>query len=202
VSYAALSRLRKRRSASVGPAATSFLDPRGDRRRVGPGHTAQPGSLPLDRLAKLTFGRALEDAGDLGQQVGAAARELALGHCGGSLRAGNPPAAAQAVDEIYSQVRAAILASRPALRSALPVKRTRVSRSWSWRTVRRNSKRSSFSSMQIQDRQLSLRERAQEMEFELRRLALDRADENEKAANQRLERADTTRLRAVWCASS
>lgn len=30
------------------------------------------------------------------------------------LRAGNPPAAAQAMDEMYSQVRAAISASRPA----------------------------------------------------------------------------------------
>lgn len=30
-----------------------------------------------------------------------------------SLRAGNPPAATQAVDEMYSQVRAAISASRP-----------------------------------------------------------------------------------------
>lgn len=40
---------------------------------------------------------------------------------------------------------------------------------------------------------MELRRRAQEMEYELRRLALDRADENEKTANKRLERADTAR---------
>jgi hypothetical protein len=62
--------------------------------------------------------------------------------------------------------------------------------------------------MTMQERELALRERAQEMEFALRRLALDRADDNEKAANARLERADTALLKfarrgqtfAMWLA--
>ena len=46
------------------------------------------------RLIELALGRALEDPGDLGQQVGPAARELAeLGHRGGFFIAGELPPA-------------------------------------------------------------------------------------------------------------
>jgi hypothetical protein len=61
----------------------------------------------------------------------------------------------------------------------------------------------------VQRKQLELQERAQEAELDLRRLALDRADENEKAAEARLARADQARIAfvrrgqtvAIWLAA-
>lgn len=74
---------RRRRHPRGLPPAPPLLDPCRDRLRVGPGQAAQGRGLPAGRLVKLTLARALKDAGDLGEQVGAAASELAEpGHRG------------------------------------------------------------------------------------------------------------------------
>ena len=58
------------------PPAPALGDPSRDRLRVGARLAAQACSLTGKRLVQLTLGRALEDVGDLGQQVGPTAREL------------------------------------------------------------------------------------------------------------------------------
>jgi hypothetical protein len=65
------------------------IDPRRDRLRVRPGRTAERRRLADERLVELAFAGALKNAGHLGQQIGAAARERGkLGHRGGLLVAG------------------------------------------------------------------------------------------------------------------
>jgi hypothetical protein len=55
---------------------------------MGASLAAQSRGLPGERLAELAFGRALEDPGNLGQQVTPPARQRAeLGHRGGFLAA-------------------------------------------------------------------------------------------------------------------
>jgi hypothetical protein len=72
--------------AGVGGPAPPFLYPPRYRLRVGTGLEAQAGSLPGERLVRLPFRGALEDPGDLGQQVGPAARDGAEpGYRGGFL---------------------------------------------------------------------------------------------------------------------
>ena len=72
-------------AGALGP-VPPFLGPPRDRLRIGPGFAAQVRSLPYERLVELTFRRALEDPGDLGGQVGSAARDgTEFGHGGGFL---------------------------------------------------------------------------------------------------------------------
>lgn len=75
--------------AGVFGPAPPFLNPPRYRLRVSPGLTAQVRSLPGERLVQLPFRGALEDTGDLGQQVGPAARDGAEpGYRGGFLVSG------------------------------------------------------------------------------------------------------------------
>ena len=67
----------ERRLPRRGRASAPLLNPRRDCLRVSPGLAAQHRSLPLERLVQLSLGRAFQDPGHLGQQVGTAARELA-----------------------------------------------------------------------------------------------------------------------------
>jgi hypothetical protein len=72
--------------ASVRLPCSAHLDPPRDRLRISPGLAAQPGRLPREAFAELPPARALLDARRLGQQIGAAVRELAqLGHRSGFL---------------------------------------------------------------------------------------------------------------------
>jgi hypothetical protein len=59
-----------------GPAA-SLLDPSRDQDLIGTRQAAQLCGLPSKRLVQLAFGSAFEDPGDLGEQIGPPARELA-----------------------------------------------------------------------------------------------------------------------------
>ncbi|SRR6266851_1464329 len=82
----------ERRPPCRSPAPPPLLRPHRYRVRVGPGLPAQPRGLPGQRLIQVALGRALEEPGHLGQQVGPAAREIAQrGHRGGLLVAGELP---------------------------------------------------------------------------------------------------------------
>jgi hypothetical protein len=65
--------LLTRRVPDGTAAAAPFLEPCGDRFRVGPGFPAQPGGLTGEPLVQLPLVRALEHPGDLGEQVSPAA---------------------------------------------------------------------------------------------------------------------------------
>ena len=83
---------RERRHPRSGCPSPAFLDPRRNRGLVGACLAAQPRGLPGERLVKLSLGRALEDPGNLGQQVGPAAGQLAeRGHRGCFLVFGELP---------------------------------------------------------------------------------------------------------------
>ena len=67
----------------------TLRDPTGYRLQVGLRLGGTAARRTGQRLVQLAFARSLEDPGDLGEQVGTAARELAeLGHRGGLLVAG------------------------------------------------------------------------------------------------------------------
>jgi hypothetical protein len=75
----------RRLACGLGP-APSFGDPLRDKGGLGSGQSAQGGGLAGERLIVPALGRALEDAGHLGQQVGPAAGEVAeFSHRGGLL---------------------------------------------------------------------------------------------------------------------
>lgn len=77
---------RERRHIRRGPPVPPLLDPRRDLLRVGPGLPAQSRGLARERLIQLALTGALENAGDLGQQVGPAVSEIREGiHGGGFL---------------------------------------------------------------------------------------------------------------------
>ena len=77
---------RERRPRRGGPPAPPLLDPRRDRLRVSARLAAQRRGLADERLIELALAGALEDPGDLGQEVGAAARQLGQrGYRGGLL---------------------------------------------------------------------------------------------------------------------
>jgi hypothetical protein len=78
----------RRLACGLGP-APSFGGPSRDEGVVGSGEPAQGGGLPGERLIVPALGRAFEDAGHLGQQVGPASGKVAeFGHCGGLLALG------------------------------------------------------------------------------------------------------------------
>src|SRR6266581_4656966 len=56
-------------AARVPAAAAALLDPGRYGTGVGPGQAAQPSGGPGQRLVRFALAGALEDAGDLGQQV-------------------------------------------------------------------------------------------------------------------------------------
>ncbi len=71
------------------PPAPPLGDPARYHIRVSAGHPAQHRRLTRQRLVQLALTRALEDPGDLGEQVSAGTGELAeLGHRGGFLGCG------------------------------------------------------------------------------------------------------------------
>ena len=75
----------RRLACGLGP-APSFGGPLRDEGVVGSGEPAQGGGLAGERLIVPALGRALEDAGHLGQQVGPACGEVAeFSHRGGLL---------------------------------------------------------------------------------------------------------------------
>lgn len=82
----ALTWSRERQQPGHLPPAPPFLDPPGDRLRVGPGRAAQVRGLLGQRLVQLPRTEALEDSSDLGEQVGPAVGEFTQsGYCRGFL---------------------------------------------------------------------------------------------------------------------